>query len=273
MNRLRNLDVRILWLLLTVIVLIPLARPIGLPINVTQPARQTFEFVRDLPRDSTVVLCLDIAPSSEAENWPQALAVSRHLMTLGHRLLIMTLVPEGVMYGDRVAKIAEEEFGYEYGREVVVMPFRAGQESAVTAFGEDLRGLYDADYGGTPLEELPMFASINGTDDFALIAIFSAGDAGLYFIRQVGARFGTPLLMGTVGPGTPLYMVYFSSGQLIGLLNGLAGAAEYEYLMGKPGKALAAMDAQSAGHAYFIVLMILSNIVYFAARRQARMQA
>jgi hypothetical protein len=267
MTRLRNLDVRILWLLLTVVILVPMARPLGLPLSIGEPAQQSFDFVSALPEGSVVVLCYDIAPSSEAENWPQALAMTKHLMALGHRIVIMTLVPEGVMYADRVATTIAPGLGLTYGEDIVVLPYRAGQESAAAAFGENLRDLYATDHYGTPIDNLPLMADIAGIGDVDLIAAFSAGDTGLWFIRQVGAKFGTPIIVGTVGPGTPLYMVYFSSGQLVGLLNGLAGAAEYELLAKVPGKALAAMDAQSVGHGFFIILMILSNIVYFASRR------
>ena len=188
----------------------------------------------------------------------------------GFLFLIMTLVPEGVMYADRVATSIAPGYGLTYGEDIIVLPYRAGQESAATAFGENLRDLYAADHYGTPIDNLPLMADIAVIADVDLIAAFSAGDTGLWFIRQVGAKFATPIIVGTVGPGTPLYMVYFSSGQLVGLLNGLAGAAEYESLAKVPGKALAAMDAQSVGHGYFIILMILSNIVYFALRRAGR---
>lgn len=270
MNRLKNLDVRILWLLLTVVIVVPLFRPIGLPLRVTEPTQRIFDFVNALPGGSIVTLCFDIAPSSEAENWPQALAITKHLMKLGHRIIIMTMIPEGIMYADRVATGLAPDFGRVYGTDLVALPYRAGQESAVTAFGENLRDLYDTDQYGTPLGDLPLMAEVQSISDIDFIAAFSAGDTGLWFIRQVEAKFGTPLAIGTVGPGTPLYMVYVSSGQLIGLLNGLAGAAEYEFLAGVPGKALAAMDAQSIGHGFFVLLMMLSNVVFFVSRRSRR---
>ncbi len=267
MSRLLRMDVRILWVVLTVVIMMPLLRPLGLPLRISEPTEKAFAAINSLEPGSVVALCLDIAPSSEAENWPQALAVAKHLMAMGHRLLVVTLVPEGVMYGERLARDIAPELGYAYGRDIVIMPYRAGGETAVTAFGTDLRSLYDADYYGTPLSELPMMQKISGIDDIAMVVSFGAGDTGLWFIRQVEANYGTPLVHGTVGPGVVMYLVFVASGQLRGLLGGMAGAAEYEYLAKVPGKALAAMDAQSAGHVYFIVLMVLGNIAFFAAKR------
>jgi len=266
MKRLANIDIRLLYIILVIVVLIPLARPLGLPLSIGDPSRAGFEFVDAMPAGSIAVLCLDVAPSSEAENWPQTLAVAKHAMSLGHKILAITFVHEGPMYEDRLAKEIAPNYGYVYGTDIVVMPYRAGAESAIQAFGEDLRGMYDTDYYETPIADLPLMAQIQSIADVDYWASFSAGDTGWYFVRQIEAKFGTPGLAGTVGPGVAGHMVYFASGQLKGMLGGMAGAAEYEYLAKVPGKALAAMDAQSIGHGYFIVLMILSNIVYFAVK-------
>ncbi len=271
--RILRLDVRILWIILTIVIMIPLAKPIGLPIRVGEPARKAFDYVGSLPPGSVVALSVDVAPSSEAENWPQAVAMARHMMALGHRIMVVTWLPEGVMYGNRLAHEIAPAYGYTYGEDIVVLPYRAGDETAVSAFGDDLRGFYDADYYGTPLEDLPMMQSIGGIEDIALVASFSSGDSGLWFIRQVEGKHGTPLVHGTVGPGVSQYLVYVSSGQLRGLLGGMAGAAEYEFLAKAPGKALAAMDAQSVAHVYFIALMVISNVAFFLVKRTRARQA
>jgi hypothetical protein len=60
---------------------------------------------------------------------------------------------------------------------------------------------------------------------------------------------------------------FLSTGQLVGLLGGLSGAAEYEKLIDTPGDATIGMDAQSIVHILIIVLIVLGNIAYFATRR------
>jgi hypothetical protein len=266
MRSLAKLDIRILYVILVAVILVPLANPIGLPLAIGEPARAGYDFINAMPADSIGVFVIDVAPSSEAENWPQALAVAKHAMKLGHKIMAITFVAEGPMYEDRLAQEIAPDYGYVYGTDIVIMPYRAGAESAVQAFGEDLRGMYDADYYDTPITELPLMERIQSIADVDYWASFSSGDTGWYFVRQVEAKFGTPGLAGTVGPGVSGHMVYFASGQLKGMLGGMAGAAEYEFLAKTPGKALAAMDAQSIGHSYFIILMIVSNIVYFAVR-------
>ena len=70
---------------------------------------------------------------------------------------------------------------------------------------------------------------------------------------------------GVIAPG--LYPL-LRSGQINGLIGGLRGAAEYESLVGKKGRAVAGMDAQSATHFAIIVLVAMCNLFYFSLRRQ-----
>jgi hypothetical protein len=56
------------------------------------------------------------------------------------------------------------------------------------------------------------------------------------------------------------------SGQLKGLLGGMAGAAEYEKLRGEKGKATKGMDAQSLAHAFIALCIIAGNIVQWRKR-------
>jgi hypothetical protein len=48
-------------------------------------------------------------------------------------------------------------------------------------------------------------------------------------------------------------MPYISSGQVVGRILGMKGAAEYETIMKKPGTATAGMDGQSFAHALIIL--------------------
>ena len=62
------------------------------------------------------------------------------------------------------------------------------------------------------------------------------------------------------------------SGQLVGMLTGMRGAAEYEELIGAPGFALTAMAGQSFAHVFILALILLANLPILAAavRRAGR---
>jgi len=65
-------------------------------------------------------------------------------------------------------------------------------------------------------------------------------------------------------------MPYLKSGQMVGMLTGLRGAAEYENLIGKPGEAVAGMDAQSVAHVAIILVILVGNIGYYSERRKQK---
>ena len=62
---------------------------------------------------------------------------------------------------------------------------------------------------------------------------------------------------------------YLQTKQLIGLMPGLLGAAEYEKLIEKPAKGTEGMSIQSFAHLLVVGLVILGNIAFFIQRRRA----
>jgi hypothetical protein len=60
---------------------------------------------------------------------------------------------------------------------------------------------------------------------------------------------------------------YLKTKQLVGLINGIGGASEYERLLEAPGQAVLAIPSVTAVHVLMVVLVIIGNIAYFATRR------
>ena len=65
-------------------------------------------------------------------------------------------------------------------------------------------------------------------------------------------------------------MPYVQSGQIIGVLAGMPGAAEYEALLGQKGSATSGMDAQSIAHLVIVLFIILGNAAFFIERQRSR---
>jgi len=63
---------------------------------------------------------------------------------------------------------------------------------------------------------------------------------------------------------------YHDSGQIVGFLGGLKGAAEYEALVGAPGEGIRGMDAQTISHLFIVLMIILGNVGYAMTRWRAR---
>ena len=102
----------------------------------------------------------------------------------------------------------------------------------------------------------------------------SAGTPGTReWVQQVQSRFHVTLGSGTTAVGAPNFYPYVQSGQLLGLLGGLKGAAEYETLIDYPGDATKGMDAQSIVHALIVIFILLGNAVYLWSLRAERREA
>ncbi len=262
-DRLMNLDVKVLWIVLVIALLIPMINPIGLPLPTKQETMDAFQFAESLPSGSWVIMSIDISPMGEPENWPCALAMYRHYMKKNFKIILVNVVPEGTMYAEKLWQGYSEEYGYEYGKDVVQLPFRAGNEGAISAMGADFRGLYLTDQYGTPLDKLPIFEGFKGVQDVALLVAYGSTIHPLYYVQQMNAKYGVPTILGVVAVDGPKFMPYYKSGQLKGLLSGVAGAAEYELLNKTPGPAASQMDALALGHIMFIVTITLSNVIFW----------
>ncbi|RLG68557.1 MAG: hypothetical protein DRO11_08925 [Methanobacteriota archaeon] len=79
-----------------------------------------------------------------------------------------------------------------------------------------------------------------------------------------------PIGGGVTAVSGPEMYPYIQSGQLVGLLSGMKGAAEYEQLVGKPGLGLSGMVAQSYVHVMVVVFILFANVVFFLEKRGKR---
>ncbi len=267
-NKMVNFDVKYLWLLLVVALLFPLLKPMGLPLPMKEETLRAYEFAESLPSGSWVIMSINISPMGEPENWASALAMYRHYMKKGFKIILLNTVPEGTMYAEKLWQGFSKEYDYEYGKDVVQMPFRAGNEGAISSIGADFRGLYATDQYGTPLNKIPLFDGFTGIKDVALLTEYASTSHPQYYLQQINAKHGTPMVIGVVAVDGPKYMPYFKSGQLKGLLPGVAAGAEYEILNQTPGPGASQMDALALGHMVFIFAIVLSNIAWWFTKNQ-----
>jgi len=58
----------------------------------------------------------------------------------------------------------------------------------------------------------------------------ATGVTGNYWITKMHPQSGTPVISGPTAVGAPKYYAYLNAGQLVGMVAGMKGAAEYEKL-------------------------------------------
>jgi hypothetical protein len=198
---------------------------------------------------------------------PQALAVFRHAMDKGLKVVLVSFVAEGYQFANQIVADGEKMAGKQYGVDFVNLGYLPGSEVAISAFAMDIPVAFPEDGRGNATATLPIMEGIQTADDFPLITQFATGIPGpSEWIKQVGTRYNVPLAIGVVTVMGPQTTPYYQAGQLVGMLSGLKSAAEYEIAMDKPGLATAAMDAQSVDHLVIVLFMILGNIAFLITR-------
>jgi hypothetical protein len=258
-----RLDRRIIFLLIGLATLLPLLYPARLPIRVSPEVRKIYDHIESLPEGSTFLLSLDFEPGGKPELYPMAIALLRHAFRKNLKVLGTTLWPAGAGLAETALSSIAQETGKERGKDYVFLGYAPGDASAVISMGQDFHAAFPTDYYGTKTENLSMLTSIHTLRDVQYVISLSVGFPGLDTWYVYGKeKYGFELGGGCTAVSAPRFYPLLQTGQINGLLGGLRGAAEYEILLGKEGKALAGMDAQSATHFLIIFLIVVCNSVY-----------
>ncbi|MGQ9538471.1 MAG: hypothetical protein ACUVTE_02670 [Candidatus Bathycorpusculaceae bacterium] len=264
---------QILYTLLILSVVLPLLNPVGLPIGISSRTQTVYNYIENtLPTGKPVLIDMYYEMAARAELEPQLAAVVKHLFEKNCKLVFVSTMTTGPIIFELLKSVAPDLFANKnYGTDYVFLGYIAGNEPAVRSLAESIRGTIAVDNYGTPLSNLPMMATIDKAEDFALVFIVSSGtDTFGWYVRQWYTPYNVPLLFGTLSVIAPSIEPYVGAGQAVGMLTGQRGAAEYEVLVGRKGLGLAAMDAQSFAHALILVFIIVGNIMFLYTRSKPK---
>ena len=266
---LADIDRRLIFLVIAVAVVVPLLVPLGMRVKVTAQAKNIYDEVEKLPAGSNILVAFDYDPAAAPEVHPMALAFLRHCFIKKHKVIILALWPQGAQLAVSAMADMEAEFDLVYGRDYVNLGYKPGGDIVIKSLGSSFSEVFPRDMAGTPTAELPVMARVRNLKDVDFIMDLSAGDPGIpAWVRVANALYQRRVAGGCTAVSAPQFFPYLQTGQLIGLLGGLKGAAEYEAVTDYAGRASRRMDAQSIAHVVIILFIIFANISYFILRKQ-----
>ena len=272
-ERMLRLDRRIIFLVIGLCTLLPLLYPVGLAIRVSPEVKAVHDYIESLPEGSVFLLSLDFDPASKPELYPQAVALLRHAFMKNLRVIGMTLWLPGTGMADQVITQMAQDAGKVNGKDYVFLGWSPGGSAVIINMGQDLYKAFPSDYYNQPTRTLPVLTGVKNLRDVSYVVSLTAGTAGVEAWYLFGKdKYKFELGGGCTGVIAPGLYPLLRSGQINGLIGGLRGAAEYEVLIGQPGRAVAGMDAQSATHVAIIILVIICNVLYLMSRKAARRQ-
>jgi hypothetical protein len=260
---------QLIFILIALSVALPLVIKIGLPNQVTTEVRNVYDSIDELDSGSVVMVSFDFEASSLPEVKPMAVAILRHCFAKKLKVVGLALMAEGTAIGEQILRQTAEEYGANYGSDYVFLGFRPQVQSAILGMGEEIIRVFPRDYHDTPLEQIPMMKNVRNYDDVALVVSVADGDLPVSWVDYAVSRYHVKLACAATAVMATSFYPFLSSGQMVGLLGGLKGAAEYEMLIHKPGMGQKGMDAQSVCHLTIVLLVIWGNVVYFSKRSSA----
>jgi hypothetical protein len=269
-ERLARLDRRWLFLLIALAVTVPILRPLHLPVTPGPRTEAVFAYIEQLEPGSVVLVSFDFGPSSMPELRPMAVAVLRHCFQRDLRVLVMTLYTDGAALAEGVVEEVAEEADKVAGRDYINLGFKPGWTSVVLGMGADIVEVFPKDYGGNGTAAQPVMEGVRNFADIDLVIPLSSSAAPVMWITYAGARFGATMAAGVTAVMIVDFYPYLQTDQLIGLIGGLKGAADYEKLLAREADGVRGMDSQSITHIVIVVFVILGNIGYLALRRARR---
>lgn len=272
-ERLERLDRRWIFLVMGVLVLGPLLYPLRLPVYPTATSRAFYDAMVKIPDGSTVLMSCDYDPGTIPEMVPMTKTALRHLWDQDCKVVVTVLWNGGPGLVDRVLSEVAAEPAYRgktYGVDWVNLGYKSGNEAVMVVMGQGIANAFPVDYRGNATRSLPIMQRARDYSSFPILVSISGGYPGTKeWVQQVQSRFHLPVVAGVTAVSAPEFYPYLQSGQLLGLLGGMAGAAEYEQLRGEVGMATEGMDAQSLAHLFVALCIVLGNVVQWKRRKGA----
>ncbi|MDA3838709.1 MAG: hypothetical protein PF574_06975 [Candidatus Delongbacteria bacterium] len=273
LEKLKNLDRRIIYLLVFLSIIIPLIPGfdfLKFPVSASKETKAIFDIIEGLDEGDAVHIDFAFTPTQKAELLPFFEAFYKHCMLKKVKVFIYYGASvNGMPLGKETVKriMQRPEFSHmEEGVDYLNMEYIPIQPD-IQIFG------MVSDYKGTFKKQGKIFDGVETLDDIDLILGIS-GSKWHQPLIDMQIRFHYKFAMAVTAVTGPDYIPYFQTGQLCGLSNGLRGAAEYEMLVSKKydvdyyGTATKGLSSLTFSHLMIFGLIFLGNIIYFYERKK-----
>lgn len=266
-----NMDRRIIFIMISIAVIIPLLYPLFIPVKVTAEAKAVYDTIEKLPPRSVLFIAMDFDPASKPELYPMAEAILRHAFRKNLRVIGMTFWVTGTGLGEKALSDIAKETGREYGKDYVYLGWKAGDYALLISMGDEDKGIaatFPQDHYGKETKNMPVLENVKTLKDINYLVELAAGNSigAWYYYGRQACKF--EMGGGCTGVMAASWYNLLKIGWINGFLGGLRGAAEYEALIDKKDRATKGMDAQSVTHMLLIIMVVFGNIVYLSTRKK-----
>lgn len=312
-NRMQALDRRYIYLVVALAIILPLIIPFNSRTYVTEPTENVYKKIDSFTgrKDRAILMCFSHDASTMAELFPMEVAILRHCFERKIQVFTICFMPAAKPLMDYAIQTAKEEYNVQSGIDYCNFGYKPWGLflPILLGMGDDIAEAVDIDDEGRKIANLEIMKEIRNYNEMNLVIDFAASAAVHSWITYARARFGANVAAGITAVMAADNYPYLQTGQLIGMLSGLKGAAEYEKLVDifathkepdaegilhpaprefskellkeswiklsdiknrKHKTARIGMNAQTVAHVMIIVFIVLGNIGYFSSRKKKK---
>jgi hypothetical protein len=277
-NFILNLDRRIIYTIVAILVAGPLIQPLSLPIKPTPEVRGIFNEIEQLGPGDHVLISADFDPASKPELLPMLEAVVAHCFVRDVKVHLLTLWPSGPGLAQQAIERQAQKFDKTSGEDYVFLGFRYGTVVVVLGMVNSIPDTFNTDFYGKPTRNMDIYRNVKSIGDMSYIVDIAAGATVEMWVMYAAEKVGVPIGASCTAVSATGYYPMLQANQITGLSGGMKGSAEYEVLLRgiygeaynmEVGDATKGMDAQSAVHVFIVISIILANICYFISLKRA----
>lgn len=215
---------------------------------------------------SRVLVGLDYEPGLAGEVGTAANAVIQDLMTGNTNLIFISLNTTGPALAQDLVKRANTAVPeYQAAEHVVNLGYLPGGASALASLAASPTRAAPVTIDGAPAWDSGPLQGATAIADFnAVILLTDNTESARTWIEQIQTTSReVPFLLVSSAQSAPALQPYVQSGQVIGMIGGLNGAAAYQQLSQTPSEPMNGYwDAFQAGMLLIAALMLLGAVVY-----------
>lgn len=275
----KELDRRIIYLFVFIALAIPLIFNYTVKPAEMKNATKFYDLIENMEvkKGQVAILAYDFGPNTKAENETQARVILEHLFRKKVPVVLFSLIavaePFLKIIPEEIAEKLKKENGesLEYGVDWVNLGYQPGGNLLIQSIpkSENLKELFKVDANGSSLSNLEITKNFNTIKDIVFLGEFT-GYVGIVdsYLEFFKSEDYTPIFgHGCTSITIPEAYIYLDSGQLNGLLEGIAGAASYSYKMSQDNVNRAEDESQvintglGIAHLVIILFIILGNII------------
>ncbi len=201
--------------------------------SIYQRVEEIYQHNKENPEDKLALfISVDFAPSTKAECDPMMNAMLRHAFLRDIPVLGWAGVPQGIDYGLERFNTIAKEYNKKYGEDYIYLGYAYPFLQAALAFGTDVRIFASTDYyGKDTYDNYPIMEKFNNYNQLGLFTSITGTSLAEGWIQYANGLFNQDVAAGVTAVNASRLYPFLQSGQLVGMMGGLKGAAEYEQMV------------------------------------------